>query len=773
MMANAATMRILIKGGKVVNDDCTLEADVYIENGIIQQVGRELMIPGGAKVIDATGKLVIPGGIDTSTHFHQTFMNATCVDDFYHGTKAALVGGTTMIIGHVLPDKETSLLDAYEKCRSLADPKVCCDYALHMGITWWAPKVKAEMETLVREKGVNSFQMFMTYKDLYMLRDSELYQVLRACRDFGAIARVHAENGELVAEGAKEALDLGITGPEGIEISRPEELEAEATHRVITIANRTHCPVYLVNVSSMSAGDVIAAAKMQGKVVYAETTTAHATLTGLHYYHQDWFHAAAYVTVPPLRLDTNTSAYLMSLLANDTLNIVASDHRPFSTKQKAMGKEDFTKIPHGVSGVQDRMNIIWERGVVGGKMDENRFVAVTSSNAAKIHNLYPRKGRIIPGADADVVVWDPEATKTISASTQVQGGDINLYENMRCHGVPLVTISRGRVVYENGVFMCAEGTGKFCPLRSFPDVAYKKLVQREKRGPEGVLVYPGWGMAVNVYSTSVTSENLSRHDMLAWVNDSLQLNYTKIEQLCSGAAYCQFMDMLFPGCVHLRKVKFQAKLEHEYIHNFKVLQAAFKKMGVDKIIAVERLVKGKFQDNFEFIQWFKKFFDANYDGKEYNPLLARQGQDVAPPPNPGDHIYNKSKKPIGTAVPQRTSPTGPKNTPNPARLGNVPSGILRKNSPAARNGGTEADAQILELNQQLMDLKLTVDGLEKERDFYFSKLRDIELICQEHENENSPIITGIVSVLYATEEGFAPPEDDELEEQPPEDQDEY
>ncbi|NXX85494.1 DPYL5 protein, partial [Urocolius indicus] len=174
------------------------------------------------------------------------------------------------------------------------------------------------METLVREKGVNSFQMFMTYKDLYMLRDSELYQVFRACRDIGAIARVHAENGELVAEGAKEALDLGITGPEGIEISRPEEVGAHWHHRRVTLTTlspQTHCPVYLVNVSSMSAGDVIAAAKMQGKVVYAETTTAHATLTGLHYYHQDWFHAAAYVTVPPLRLDTNTSAYLMSLLA--------------------------------------------------------------------------------------------------------------------------------------------------------------------------------------------------------------------------------------------------------------------------------------------------------------------------------------------------------------------------------------------------------------------------------------------------------------------------
>uniref|UniRef100_A0A8C5NNH5 Dihydropyrimidinase-related protein 5 n=5 Tax=Passeriformes TaxID=9126 RepID=A0A8C5NNH5_JUNHY len=487
MMANAATMRILIKGGKVVNDDCTLEADVYIENGIIQQVGRELMIPGGAKVIDATGKLVIPGGIDTSTHFHQTFMNATCVDDFYHGTKVAPscalpCPGCSIVSPCPHPSRPLLPCRAVAPCASSATSPCRCHRA--PSVTPAAPQVKAEMETLVREKGVNSFQMFMAYKELYMLRDSELYQVLRACRDIGAIARVHAENGELVAEGAKEALDLGITGPEGIEISRPEELEAEATHRVITIANRTHCPVYLVNVSSMSThGEIQARADTQtdmGKVVYAETTTAHATLTGLHYYHQDWFHAAAYVTVPPLRLDTNTSAYLMSLLANDTLNVVASDHRPFSTKQKAMGKEDFTKIPHGVSGVQDRMNIIWERGVVGGKMDENRFVAVTSSNAAKLHNLYPRKGRIIPGADADVVVWDPEATKTVSASTQVQGGDINLYENMRCHGVPLVTISRGRVVYENGVFMCAEGTGKFCPLRSFPDVAYKKLVQREK-----------------------------------------------------------------------------------------------------------------------------------------------------------------------------------------------------------------------------------------------------------------------------------------------------
>ncbi|XP_076612837.1 microtubule-associated protein RP/EB family member 3-like [Chaetodon auriga] len=261
-------------------------------------------------------------------------------------------------------------------------------------------------------------------------------------------------------------------------------------------------------------------------------------------------------------------------------------------------------------------------------------------------------------------------------------------------------------------------------------------------------------MAVNVYSTSMTIENLSRHDMLAWVNDSLQLTYTKIEQLGSGAAYCQFMDMLFPGCILLKKVKFGAKLEHEYIHNFKVLQAAFKRMNVDKIIPVERLVKGKFQDNFEFLQWFKKFFDANYDGKEYDPVLIRQGQEGTPPP---PH-----------AGPMRTSPTVPKTVPNPQRPINV--ATARRSAPVTRNGG---DAELIELNQQLLDMKLTVEGLEKERDFYFGKLRDIELICQENENENNPVLSQIIETLYSTEEGFAPPDDEEIGEGAQGDQEEF
>ncbi|KAF3824406.1 hypothetical protein GH733_008691 [Mirounga leonina] len=227
-------------------------------------------------------------------------------------------------------------------------------------------------------------------------------------------------------------------------------------------------------------------------------------------------------------------------------------------------------------------------------------------------------------------------------------------------------------------------------------------------------------MAVNVYSTSVTSDNLSRHDLLAWINESLQLNLTKIEQLCSGAAYCQFMDMLFPGSIALKKVKFQAKLEHEYIQNFKILQAGFKRMGVDKIIPVDKLVKGKFQDNFEFVQWFKKFFDANYDGKDYDPVAARQGW-----------------------------PRG---------------GGVRKN-PGVGNGDDEA----AELMQQVNVLKLTIEDLEKERDFYFGKLRNIELICQENKEENDPVLQRIVDILYATDEGFGIPD----EGGPQEEQEEY
>ncbi|XP_051944492.1 microtubule-associated protein RP/EB family member 2 isoform X3 [Hippocampus zosterae] len=296
-------------------------------------------------------------------------------------------------------------------------------------------------------------------------------------------------------------------------------------------------------------------------------------------------------------------------------------------------------------------------------------------------------------------------------------------------------------------------------------------------------------MAVNVYSTSITQETMSRHDITAWVNDILCLNYTKVEQLSSGAAYCQFMDLLFPGCISLKKVKFQAKLEHEYIHNFKLLQASFKRMKVDKIIPVEKLVKGRFQDNLDFIQWFKKFFDANYDGKEYDPLDARQGQDAIPPPDPGEQIFNLPKKShhaasSPTAGASRSSATTPK-TATPTSRPSSAKKLPTASTPA--KGEKELEAQVTQLTDQVNTLKVALEGVEKERDYYFSKLREVELLCQEQGENDAPFVARLMEVLYAMDdqeraeelaEGDGPDVDQEgheeaLDDPQEEEQDEY
>ncbi|XP_076859831.1 microtubule-associated protein RP/EB family member 1a [Brachyhypopomus gauderio] len=261
-------------------------------------------------------------------------------------------------------------------------------------------------------------------------------------------------------------------------------------------------------------------------------------------------------------------------------------------------------------------------------------------------------------------------------------------------------------------------------------------------------------MAVNVYSTSVTSDNLSRHDMLTWINNSLRMNHSKVEQLCSGTAYCQFMDMLFPSCLPLKKVKFNAKLEHEYIHNFKILQASFKKLGVNKVIPVDKLVKGKFQDNFEFVQWFKKFFDANYDGKEYDPELARQGHEIAASQSPLTAVANKPRKGNSEARITSVKPTAPV---APQRSATAASKMAPAAVQRADSGAMHEEKE--ELTQMVSDLKCTVTDLEKERDFYFGKLRNIELICQEKEGDSDPTLQKILDILYATDDGFEVPPD--------------
>jgi len=270
-------------------------------------------------------------------------------------------------------------------------------------------------------------------------------------------------------------------------------------------------------------------------------------------------------------------------------------------------------------------------------------------------------------------------------------------------------------------------------------------------------------MAVNVYATSGTTENLSRHDMLAWVNSCLQTKFAKIEELCSGAAYCQFMDMLFPGSVQVKKVKFNTKLEHEYITNFKVLQAAFKKMNVDKIVPVDRLVKARFQDNFEFLQWFKKFFDANYDGQDYDAIGMRGGEEVG-----------SGGKPARPAMAGKALSGMPKRSPapRPAPATSRPAARPAMGGARAANGGSNlaAQQQVDDLNTQVMEMKLTVEGLEKERDFYFGKLRDVEVMCQENEATGGDLVRKVLDILYQTEDGFAVPDEEEGVPPPPEDE---
>lgn len=456
---------ILIRGGTVVNADRQFRADVLCVGGQIADVGPALQAPAGATVVDAGGQLVMPGGIDPHTHMQLPFMGSVTMDDFYTGTAAALAGGTTTIIDFVIPNPQEPLMEAYHRWKGWAE-KSASDYSFHVAVTWWSEAVREDMGRLVREEGVNSFKHFMAYKNAIMCDDETLVNSFKRALELGAMPTVHAENGELVYLLQQEVARMGITGPEGHPLSRPPMVEGEAANRAIAIADVLGVPIYVVHVSCIEAAEAIARARARGQRVYGEVLAGHLVVDDSVYRHADFATAAAHVMSPPFRPKINQE-FLWRGLQSGQLHTTATDHCTFCAEQKAGGKDDFTKIPNGTGGVEERMAVLWEHGVNSGRLTPSEFVAVTSANAARLFNIYPQKGCVAAGADADIVVWDPAGTRTLSVKTQFSKGDFNIFEGMAIRGVPSHTISRGRLVYVNGDLRAERGAGRYVKRPAF------------------------------------------------------------------------------------------------------------------------------------------------------------------------------------------------------------------------------------------------------------------------------------------------------------------
>ncbi|KAK8926573.1 hypothetical protein KSP39_PZI018145 [Platanthera zijinensis] len=461
---SSSSGRILIKQGTVVNAHHMEVADVYIEDGIIVSVRPNIAVGDDVKVIDAAGKYVMPGGIDPHAHLEMDFMGSVTIDDFYTGQAAALAGGTTMHIDFVNPSNGT--LSAGFASYKVKAEKSVMDYGFHMVITKWDDAISEEMELMVKENGINSFKFFMAYKGSVMINDELLLQGLEKCKSLGALAMVHAENGDGVVVGQRRMIDLGITGPEGHALSRPPVLEGEATARAIRLASFVNTPLYVVHVMSIDAMEEIAKARQSGQRVIGEPVVSGLTLDESRLWNSDFTTAAKYVMSPPIRKAGHDIA-LQNALAAGILQLVGTDHCTFNSTQKLLGYGDFRKIPNGVNGIEERMHLIWDTMVESGKITASDYVRITSTECAKIFNIYPRKGAILEGSDADVIVLNPNASFRISAISHHSRSDTNVYEGRTGKGKVEVTISGGRVVWEDENLKVTAGSGKYIKMPPF------------------------------------------------------------------------------------------------------------------------------------------------------------------------------------------------------------------------------------------------------------------------------------------------------------------
>ncbi|XP_020241860.1 dihydropyrimidinase isoform X2 [Asparagus officinalis] len=403
-------------------------------------------------------------GIDPHTHLAMDFMGTQTIDDFVSGQAAALAGGTTMHIDFVIP-VDGSLTAGFDQYIDKAKNSVM-DYGFHMAVTKWDETVSKDMEVMVKEKGINSFKFFMAYKGSLMINDDLLLQAFEKCKSLGALAMVHAENGDGVAEGQKKMIDLGITGPEGHALSRPPVLEGEATARAIRLASFVNTPLYVVHVMSTDAMEEIAKAKKAGQRVVGEPVVSGLVLDDSWLWDPDFSIAARYVMSPPIRKVGHGKA-LQAALSTGILQLVGTDHCTFNSTQKALGFDDFRKIPNGVNGIEERMHLIWDAMVESGQISVTDYVRVTSTECARIFNIYPRKGAILPGSDADIIVLNPNANYKITASSHHSRSDTNVYEGKIGKGKVEVTISRGRIVWRHGNLNVVPGSGKYMRMSPF------------------------------------------------------------------------------------------------------------------------------------------------------------------------------------------------------------------------------------------------------------------------------------------------------------------
>lgn len=452
-------MALLIQGGEIVTESSRYVADILCEGECISQIESRIDLPPGAEVIDATGKFVFPGFIDPHTHIYLPFMGTYSKDSYETGTRAALVGGTTTIFDMCCPSRAEEPAEGFRTWREQAEGNACCDYTFHMGVTKFDDSTASQLRSIV-EAGVQSFKIFLAYKGAFGIDDSELFRTLSLAKDLGVVTTAHCENETLVSELQKQLLAAGRTGPEAHHDSRPPRVEAEGVHHLMSFAELIGARVYIVHLSCREALEEAIRARLRGVTVWVETLIQYLTLDKT-FAELPEFEGAKYVMSPPLRDKANQDV-LWNALAQGLVNTVGTDHAPFDfVTQKPMGLGDFTRIPNGIPAIEDRVNLLFSEGVLTGRIDLHTFVKIASTNAARIFNLFPRKGTIQPGADADLVIYDPTAKHTLSVKTQHMNLDYNAFEGREITGRPEVVTLRGEIAVRHGKYVGTPGRGQF------------------------------------------------------------------------------------------------------------------------------------------------------------------------------------------------------------------------------------------------------------------------------------------------------------------------